>query len=230
MAEPGSRGNVIAEVSSAGREQAAARWAAVAGVPQAREDRLPMDRAMAKWNQIYALFGADSEEMRDEVFLAVNMYFWANGCSPEGKYERNIRTAGGVEVGSGDVVRIVGRLPGEIRQFLRGLMKKSYECLKYSSAIREDAVMRDKAEGLGVSADYSWLLADWLKGCEFLTASEMEMQQAVAARQIGKANARRREQLVTPGPHFADEEVEAVPPVAAGTAYPQGYSGFSRPF
>jgi len=123
----------------------------------------------------------------------VNLYFWVNGCSPEGRYARNVRTGGGIEVPAASIVKITGVLEGEIRQFLRARMQSSYEALRFSRATRADAAMCDKAEGLGVPRDKAFLLADWLRNCEFMTPEEAGIHAALAERQIAKANRRRRD-------------------------------------
>lgn len=172
------------------------KWGSVSGVPQQREDRLPTEEADAKWNQIYQLFGAGSEGSRDEAYLAVTLYFLTNGCSPSGKYARLARTGGGISIPVDAVVKITGRLEGEIRQFLRSHMRKSYECLKYNAAVPRDISLADKAERLGVSRDKAWLLADWLRDCEFLTGDEARVHYDLSRKLISEANARRREPVV----------------------------------
>lgn len=194
--------------SADGRATAADHWASVPGVPQAREDRLPLERALRLWNQVYELFGANSEGSRDEAFLAVNMYFWSNGCSPSGKYGRDIRTGGGIVVPAASVVKIVGKLEGEIRQFLRGCMRKSYEAMKYSPAVQADAVMADKAETLGVPRSKAFLLADWLRGCEYMTPEESAIQAAVADVLIRRANDRRNQRVGSSRVDDRDEEID----------------------
>jgi len=208
--------------SGEGRASAADHWGAVSGVPQAREDRLPIARAGQMWNAIYELFGANSEGSRDEAFLAVNMYFWTNGGSPAGKYARDITTGGGVSAPAASVVKITGTLDGEIRQFLRAFMKKSYEAMRYSPAVRADAVMADKAETLGVPRSKSYLLADWLRGCEYMTPEEAGLQAAVAEKLIKKANERRGRRVGSSRADDQEDEVEArahvVPSLATGAA------------
>lgn len=175
-----------------GTSAAAAKWQSVAGIVQEREDRLPMGEAMMKWTRIYTLFSADSEGSQDEVFLAVNHYFCVNGCSDRGKYRRPIRTGGGIEVEAGRVVAITGKQEGEIRQFMRGLMKKSYECLKHAPSIRGDAALCSAAESAGVPRSMCWLMADWLGGCEFFTPEESQLWERVKRDKIHASNERRR--------------------------------------
>jgi len=194
---------------------AAERWSNVASVPQQREDRLPEHEAAAKWSRVYELFGAGSESSRDEAYAAVQLYFLVNGCSPAGKYARDVRTGGGTLVPIDSVVKITGKLEGEIRQFLRAHMRKSYECIKYSSAVREDRALTDKAEVLGVGRDKAYLLADWLRGCEFLTGEESAIHQGLSQKLIRDANYRRREPVET---HRVDGVVLPVP--EGGPAHP----------
>jgi len=175
-----------------GQVHEAERWSAVPAVPQQREDRLPMEEAGAKWGRIYELFGANSENSMDEAFAAVNLYFLVNGGSPSGKYARSVRTAGGVVVPIDSVVKVTGKLEGEIRQFLRADMRKTYNCLKYSPAVSGDRALQDKAERLGVPRHQCWILADWLRDCEYLTGEEAAIHSKLSTKLIAEANARRR--------------------------------------
>jgi len=174
-------------------QDAAARWAGVPATPQQREDRLPPEDAGAMWNRIYEEFGANGEGARDEVFAAVTMYFLVNGASPSGKYARHIRTAGGIMVPADTVIKIIGKLEGQIRQFLRSDMQKTYHCLKYSPAVAMDKALRDKAERLGVPRDSAWLLADWLRDCEYLTGEEAQIHGKLSEKLIAEAGVRRRQ-------------------------------------
>jgi len=199
---------------AAGRVSQEERWAAVSAVPQQREDRLPMEEARAKWSRIYEMFGARSEDSMDEAFAAINLYFLVNGCSPAGKYARKVRTAGGIEIPVDSVVKITGRLEGEIRQFMRADMEKTYNCLKFTPAVRQDQALQDKAERLGVPREKAWLLADWLRDCEYLTGEEAALHTSLSKMLITDANERRTKPVAS---HRVDREVngssvEVTPP------------------
>jgi len=170
----------------------AERWSGVPALPQQREDRLPPEDAAVMWNRIYEEFGANSETARDEAFAAVTLYFLVNGASPSGKYARLVRTAGGSVVPVDSIVKIIGRLEGQIRQFLRSDMKKSYACLKHTSAVKSDRALCDKAERLGVPRGAAWLLADWLRDCEYLTGEEAVIHGKLSEKLISDASVRRR--------------------------------------
>lgn len=219
MTETGDR-------SAAGQVSLAERWSGVAAVPQQREDRLPYEEALAKWSRIYELFGASSESSMDEAFAAVNLYFLVNGASPSGRYARTVRTAGGTSVAVDSIVKITGKLEGEIRQFLRSDMNKTYYCLKLSPAIKADRALQDKAERLGVPRTSAWLLADWLRDCEYLTGEEAAIHGALSVKLINDANARRRAPVAS---HRIERDVvEADEPSASGgMATPLGFAGSS---
>lgn len=167
------------------------RWGRVPAVVQEREDRLPEHEGDAKWNAIYRLFGARDEGARDEAFVAVNAYFAVNGCSPYGKYSRVVRTAGGVEVPVAHVVKVTGRLEGDIRQFLRSKLENSYNAMKFGRALFDDEAALARAESRGIPRHLVYLLCDWFKDCEYLTAEEEEIYKAISARNIAGARARR---------------------------------------
>jgi len=170
----------------------ASRWASVAVVPQASEAADTVAESRQKWQKIYSLFGARGESEQDEVFAAVNYYFLRNGGSPEGKYAKPIRTAGGVEVQAGDVVKITGRLPGEIRQFLRGRLEDSYLFLKNNGAIADDAALATAAENAGVPKRQCWLMADWLgRDCCYFVGDEAEVYNRLRTSKIAAAQAKR---------------------------------------
>jgi len=178
------------DVEVSGAVPSRERWGRVPAVPQERENRLPMEETVAKWQQIYNLFGARGEPERDQVFAALNGYCAVNGASPHGNYSRSIKTAGGVSVPVSDVVKITGRLEGDIRQFLRGRMKDSYECLKFGKVLKEDSQALAKAEAVGIPRHMVHLLADWLRDCEFLTADEEDVYKRVSSKNIHDAIAR----------------------------------------
>lgn len=166
----------------------AARWAAVNVVEQAAENADTTVQSRQKWSKIYKLFGASGESQQDEVFAAVNAYFLRNGASPRGKYSKPIRTAGGVEVSSGDVVKITGKLQGEIRGFLRGRLEDSYLFLKNNEAIRNDEALQAAAQNAGVSHYQCWLLADWLgRDCPFFVGDESEVYNRLRTAKIQNA-------------------------------------------
>lgn len=170
----------------------ASRWARVAVAQPQLEGRMPLETAVAKWQQIYNLFHANGEDARDEVFTAVNGYFALNGCSPSGRYSRDIVTGSGVRVPVDAVVKITGRLEGDIRQFLRGMMLESYECLKYTTVLSGNEAALAKAESLGIPRHMVHLLADWFKDCEYFTADEQsvygKVSQAVIAQAVSRKN------------------------------------------
>lgn len=202
------------------------RWGKVSTSVQEREDRLSLSATTAKWSKIYRLFGATTEDSRDEVFVAVNGYFAVNGCSPDGRYARDIRTGGGVAVSSSDVVRITGKLEGDVRQFLRGKLKESFESLKNSTVLTEDEATLAKAESLGIPRHMVYLVADWLKGCEYFSVDEAEVYIAVSRKTIQAAAARRAEVGSNTGRRAdlgSEDDVSAVvPPVvraAVGPSY-----------
>jgi len=197
----------VASMSSADR------WARTPAVPQQREDTLPEEAAVAKWQQIYNLFGATGESARDEVFVAVNGYMAINGASPDGRYSREIKTAGGVSVSASEVIKITGRLKGDVRQFLRGMSKKSYECLKHSAVLREDTHALARAESAGIPRHMVHLLADWLRGCEWLTAEEEDIYKVVSSRNIASAQTRGSEKEVRGD--MGNSVVEVVPEVTS---------------
>lgn len=181
-------------VAASSREQN--RWAAVGVVSQPRENADTEDEARVKWSRIYHLFEARTEAQQDEVFAAVNLYFLTNGCSPSGRYRKPIRAAGGVEVSSGEVVKICGRLEGEIRQFLRGRLRDSYLFLKFNQAIKDDEDLCTVAENAGVSRSMCWMLADWLgKDCKYFVGDEASVYNALRTSKI--AAAREKESVAT---------------------------------
>jgi hypothetical protein len=169
--------------------------------------------ARVKWAKVYALFGASGETQQDEVFAAVNMYFLKNGASPRGQYKKAVSTAGGQSAESGAIVAITGRMPGEIRQFLRGRLGDSYTFLKYNPAIRDDEELGVAAENCGVSRDYAWLLADWLgKDCQYFVGSEADTYNALRTSKIAAARAKRVADLGEP------DRVLAMAPESKGAA------------
>lgn len=195
--------------------QGADRWARVAVAAPEREDRLPLEPTVAKWQKIYEAFGATGENARDEVFVAVNAYFAVNGCSPEGKYSREVVTGGGTRRSVDVVVKITGRLEGDIRQFLRGKMKDSYECLKNSAVLKSDEGVLARAEAQGIPRHLVHLVADWFKGCEFLTAEEQDVYDRVSARNIAEARGRRAQAKGEAGRRADLAESPVVEPGAA---------------
>jgi len=180
------------ERNVAASQTKASRWASVSVVPQAAESADTPAQSRAKWSSIYTLFGARGETEQDEVFAAVNAYFLRNGASPAGKYSKPIRTAGGVEVEAGAVVKITGRQEGEIRQFLRGRLEDSYLFLKHNPAIRADEHLAGAAENAGMPRDYCWLLADWLgRDCPHFVGMEGEIYSKLRASKIAVAGKKR---------------------------------------
>jgi len=168
------------------------RWSAVEVVPQYSESSDEPAVAGAKWARIYRLFQANGEAEQDAVFAAVNMYFLRNGCSPEGSYSKPIRTAGGVEVDSGDVVKITGKLEGEIRRFMRGRLEDSYNFLKYNPGVLNDDDLRARAESLGVPSRYRFLLADWLgSDCRYFVGEEADIYAGLRNSLIARAKMRK---------------------------------------
>jgi len=201
------------------------RWSSVSAVAQASEAADTLPEAMAKWEKIYRKFGARSEGEKDEAFAAVNLYFLRNGCSPFGKYNKPIRTAGGVEVLSGEVVKISGRLEGEIRQFLRGRIKDSYEFLKFNPASTDDDSLAAIAESVGVPRSSCWLLADWLgPSCPFFVGNEDEVYRSLRSGKIALAAGRRsqagsaRDRVMEHAPEVKAAQVHGVAS-GAGNAY-----------
>lgn len=168
------------------------RWSRVATVPQAAENADTLEQSRHKWTKVYALLGAQGEAQQDEVFAAVNLYFLRNGASPAGKYEKPIRTAGGTECQSGEVVKVTGRQPGEIRQFLRGRLQDSYVFLKHNPAVKDDEALAAMAENAGVGRDYSWLLADWLgRDCPYFVGAESDIYNKLRTSRIATAQEKR---------------------------------------
>lgn len=164
------------------------RWASIGVVSQPRENADTENEARAKWTRIYALFEARTEAQQDEVFAAVNLYFLTNGCSPVGKYRKPIKTAGGAEALSGQVVKITGRLDGEIRQFMRGRLLDSYTFLKYNQAIKDDEDLCTVAENAGVARSMCWLLADWLgRDCKYFVGDEATVYNRLRTSKIAAA-------------------------------------------
>jgi len=183
----------------------ASRWASVAVVQQSSEAADTLAESRAKWQKIYLLFSARGESEQDEVFAAVNYYFLRNGASPSGKYAKSIRTAGGVEVSAGEVVKVTGRLAGEIRQFLRGRLEDSYLFLKNNSAIADDASLATAAENAGVPKRQCWLLADWLgRDCAFFVGDEAEVYNRLRTSKIAAAQAKRAAAQIDVDPVLAN--------------------------
>lgn len=164
------------------------RWASVSVVPQAAESADTSLACKAKWSKIYKLFNASREAEQDEVFAAVNAYFLRNGASPRGKYSKPIRTAGGAEVLSGEVVKITGKLEGEIRGFLRGRLEDSYLFLKNNEGVLQDEALQAIAQNAGVPHSQCWLLADWLgRDCPYFISDEAEVYNKLRTAKIANA-------------------------------------------
>lgn len=190
------------------QSQKADRWAKVSVVAQYAEAADVPAEAMAKWSRIYRLFNASGEAQQDEVFAAVGMYFLKNGCSPEGGYSKPIRTAGGVEVQAGEVIKVIGRLEGQIRQFMRGKLEDSYLFLKHNPAVRDDEALRVKAENCGVPAKYCYLLADWLgNDCQYFVGEEASYYSSLRSSLIARAKLRRADA----GSHRKDRVMDDAP-------------------
>jgi len=167
------------------------RWASVGVVKPGRENADSAVESRTKWSKIYRLFGASGESQQDEVFGAVNYYFLLNGCSPHGKYSKQIQTATGAAIEAGEVVKITGRLEGEIRQFLRGRLADSYSFLKYNPAIKEDEELATMSENVGVSRSSCWMLADWLgKDCPHFVGDEATVYNHLRTSKIAAARAK----------------------------------------
>lgn len=173
------------------------RWSSVATLRPEAENADTPAAAVQKWSSIYKLFNAATEKEQDEVFAAVNLYFLRNGASPRGAYKRNIKTAGlAVAVSAGEVVKITGKLEGEIRQFLRGRLEDSYLFLKNNKAVREDEQFAAIAENAGVPRSDCWLLADWLgRDCQYFVGNESEIYNSLRSSKIALANAKARSAL-----------------------------------
>jgi len=195
------------------------RWKSVAVVKQNAENADTPEQSTLKWGRIFSLFGARGESQQDEVFAAVNAYFLRNGASPEGKYRKPIKTAGGIEVPSGEVTKVTGQLEGEIRQFLRGRLLESYTLLKENPAFRDDNELSTMAENAGVPREYCWLLADWLgKDCPHFVGDEASMYIRLRTSKIAAAAAKRRVAL---------PDVDRVMQAAPETKMAGGHSGFN---
>lgn len=214
---------VGAAVTSVARRR---RWERVGAVPSEREGILPDEQAMVKWQAIYRLFSATTEAAQDEVFAAVTMYFLANGTSMLGDFKRSVRTAAGQVVEAGEVVKAIGRQEGELRRFMRGRFQDSYLFLKYNPAVRDDAILVEKASGVGLSRDDAWMLADWLQGCPFFVGSESVVYEEVRSGVLNRARLRRsRGDVGLPAPpalvevEGAGGHVSTVPPTPGGALF-----------
>jgi len=167
------------------------RWSRIETPAPQSEQRKSPEYAAAKWLQIYSAFGAQGEDAQDKAFAAVVAYFWKNGCSPEGDYSADVKSATGVAVPSGQIVKITGRLEGDIRKLLRATMKKTYDSLRYSPLVGTDEHMRDRAEEKGIPRDKCYLLLDALSGCEFFDATDKDLYDKASIRSIAESNARK---------------------------------------
>jgi len=192
------------------------RWASVQVVLPERESVLPPAATATKWEAIYRLFDATTEDARDEVFAAVISYFLVNGTSARGEYLRSVRTAGGVEIEIASVIAIVGKQEGDIRRFVRGRMQDTYNFLKYNPMVVEDKMLVEKAALRGLSRDRAWLMADWLSDCPFFIGSESEEYQTQRALVLRNAAWRDVKQPTTRMLALEGGHVESVPPTPFG--------------
>lgn len=185
------------------------RWAAVSVPKQLTETMADPDVARGKWNAIYAACGVSSEGERDGVFGAVMHYFVKNGSSPEGRYAHVVNMPNGRKLPAGVVTKITGKLEGEIRQFLRADLKKTYTCVKHLKSLKEDEYLLAEAERWGIAGGRTWLLADFLNRCPYFVGDEDRVYEDVRAKKIAAAGERRRGAVVTPSTPAAATHVKA---------------------
>jgi len=130
-----------------------------------------------------------------------------NGTSVRGKYAKPVRTAGGVEVSAGEIVKITGKVEGEIRQFMRGRLADSYMFLKHNAAVSQDGELVAKAQNAGLLREQVWLLADWLgDNCPYFVGDEADVYRRYRASTIALSNERRRQD-----PGVQDRVIESAP-------------------
>jgi hypothetical protein len=180
--------NITAAVVVKGREAERARWEKVDSTEAASERADAPDVCKARWQKVYAMFNATSDKAKDAAFLAVNLYFAKNGCSPAGGYTQDI-VAAGTEVPASSVVAVTGRGDGAVRKWLRGALLDSVNALKYSKACEKDPVMVAEAGEYGLSPEQAWLMADWLAPKNpYLSAEEGDVAARVRVHKISRAN------------------------------------------
>jgi len=220
--DKGAISKAAAVAVSGGTKTGLERWSSVVVPEQPTETA--MDKAVAdgKWSQIYALAGASGESERDGVYAAVLAYFTKNGTSPEGNYKHPVSMPNGKKLPAGEIVKITGKLDGEIRQFVRADLRKAYECVKNLPALKTDPYLLAEAERWGISGGRVYLLADFLSKCPFFVGDEDRVYESVRSSRISDAAERRAAAGRVPKPdsnatHIVESANQKVVPSGAQT-------------
>jgi hypothetical protein len=199
---------------------AKARWSAVPRNTLASERADDSEVVTARWDKVNAMFGAASDQSKDEVFAHVNAYFAKNGSSPEGGYTKAIICAS-ASVPASDIVKITGTADGALRKFLRGRLQHCVNALKYSGLCENDPEMAAEAVALGLSSDQAWLLADWLVPKNpYLTIDESATAERIRTHKISRSHISRGGAPVgVSGQRAVEEPVTPAPVAVDGGGY-----------
>lgn len=125
------------------------------------------------WEKMYSMAGipAGSEKSKKALRAGVYGYCALNGTSREGSYSGYIKLVDGTDVPAAIIPRAAGIR--EVRRFLRGCMRESYDFLKYSGWVEKQSNFIARCSNLGIGATVAFATADWLSDCEYFTPEEM---------------------------------------------------------
>jgi len=148
-------------------------WSAYVPKQVSRVDTMDKDKADKKWELIYkaARASSESEPVKKGIRLGVYVYCCINGCSPESDYSGSVQTYSGLMFPAAVVPQSVGK--HEVRRFLRAYLKESYNALKSSGAIENEAKYVAACASLGISAGVAFATADWMSDCPHFTPEEL---------------------------------------------------------
>jgi len=162
-------------------------WADLKPKSVGNEDALSDDQNKLVWEKLYKMVGAASaeEDTKKSIRLAVYAYCCVNGTSRDGQYEVPFKTSTGLEIDSAVIPQAASRM--QIRKFLRSNMIESYEALKSSGVIEENARYVMKVSALGVSPACAFATADWLTDCPLFTPAENRAHEASFTASVERA-------------------------------------------
>lgn len=133
---------------------------------------MPEHEVAVAWTQIKKLAGmADaSEKMEASLKLACFAYCCANGTSAEGSYDRSMQLSDGQQVPASVITKAVGL--SQVRRFMKGNSVLSYEALKQSQCMEDNAAFIARRADAGIAPHMAFATADWLDDCPLFTPEE----------------------------------------------------------
>jgi len=211
-------------VSSSGFAAAgsANEWSDVVPKLVSRESAMDEKLVAEKWDAIYRLAGitGSNEKKQRAVRAGVYVYLALNGTSRVGNYSGSIILNDGTEMEAAVIPRA---LRGDIRRFMRGNMRESYEFFKKSRYMERIPEFVAKVATLTIAAECAFATADWFQDCAEFTPAEKDAYDKNYQHSLHRAkNARGGRSLEEVEGDHRDREL-----AAQGSSAPKSKSGTS---